>query len=81
MNRAVLLDSSSLYLVDEATLSLRASRRWDNARAGRHIPPLKMQPELLNNQAFMRLSFRAGCPSHGSARSAAQEGLQSALLW
>jgi len=69
--------------VDEATLSLRRiAAVGQRTEQGRHIPPLKMQPELLQtHQGCSRdVSFRARLPIPTVLREAQRkEGLHPRL--
>ncbi len=82
------LDSSSLYLVDEASLSLRRiAAVGQRTEQGRHIPPVKVQPELLQHIKAVHATFLSaqGLPIPMMLREAQRkEGLQSAfvvILW
>src|SRR5712692_3944322 len=82
------LDSSSLYLVDEASLSLRRiAAVGQRTEQGRLIPPVKVQPELLQHIKAVHATFLSaqGLPIPMMLREAQRkEGLQSAfvvILW
>jgi PAS domain S-box-containing protein len=82
------LDASSLYLLDEAGLTLRriaaVGHRSEHAR---HIPPVTVQPELLQHIKAVHATFLSaqGLPLPMVLREAQRkEGLQSAfvvILW
>ncbi len=82
------LDASSLYLVDEAALKLRRiAAVGQRTEQGRHIPPVTVQPELLQHIKAVHATFLSaqGLPIPMVLREAQRkEGLQSAfvvILW
>jgi PAS domain S-box-containing protein len=82
------LDASSLYLFDEATLTLRRLAAVGyRAEASRQIPPVTVQPELLQHIKAVRATFLStqGLPLPAILREAQRkEGLVSAfavILW
>jgi PAS domain S-box-containing protein len=82
------LDVSSLYLLDEAALSLRRiAAVGHRSQKARHIPPVTVQPELLQHIKAVHATFLSaqGLPIPMVLREAQrQEGLQSAfvvILW
>jgi PAS domain S-box-containing protein len=82
------LDASSLYLCDEAGLTLRRiAAVGHRSEQGRHIPPVAMQPELLQHIKSVHATFLSaqGLPIPTVLREAQRkEGLNSAfvvILW
>ena len=82
------LDTSSLYLFDEARLSLRRiAAVGHRSEQGRHIPPVTVQPELLQHIKAVHATFLSaqGLPIPMILREAQRkEGLHSAfvvILW
>lgn len=82
------LDASSLYLFDEATLTLRRLAAVGyRSQAARHIPPVTVQPELLQHIKGVHATFLStqGLPLPTLLREAQRkEGLVSAfavILW
>jgi PAS domain S-box-containing protein len=82
------LDASSLYLFEEATLTLRRLAAVGyRSEASRQIPPVKVQPELLQHIKAVRATFLStqGLPLPAVLREAQRkEGLISAfavILW
>jgi PAS domain S-box-containing protein len=82
------LDTSSLYLLDEAGLKLRRiAAVGHRSEQGRHIPPVTIQPELLQHIKAVHATFLSaqGLPIPAILREAQrQEGLHSAfvvILW
>jgi PAS domain S-box-containing protein len=82
------LDASSLYLLDEAGLTLRRiAAVGHRSEEARHIPPVQVQPELLRHIKAVHATFLSaqGLPIPMVLREAQRkEGLQSAfvvILW
>jgi two-component system NtrC family sensor kinase len=82
------LDSSSLYLVDAGALMLRRiAAVGHRSEQGRHIPPVAIQPELLQHIKAVHATFLSaqGLPLPMLLREAQRkEGLHSAfvvILW
>jgi PAS domain S-box-containing protein len=82
------LDASSLYLLDETALTLRRiAAVGHRTEQGRHIPPVKVQPELLQHIKAVHATFLSaqGLPIPAVLREAQRkEELQSAfvvILW
>jgi len=82
------LDASSLYLLDEAGLILRRiAAVGHRSEQGRHIPPVTVQPELLQHIKAVHATFLSaqGLPVPMVLREAQRkEGLHSAfvvILW
>jgi PAS domain S-box-containing protein len=82
------LDASSLYLLDEGGLKLRRiSAVGHRTERGRHIPPVAIQPELLQHIKAVHATFLSaqGLPIPVVLREAQrQEGLHSVfvvILW
>jgi PAS domain S-box-containing protein len=82
------LDASSLYLFDEAGLTLRRiAAVGHRSEQGRHIPPVAVQPELLQHIKAVHATFLSaqGLPIPMILREAQRkEGLHSAfvvILW
>ncbi len=82
------LDTSSLYLLDEAGLTLRRiAAVGHRSEQGRHIPPVTVQPELLQHIKAVHATFLSaqGLPIPIVLREAQRkEGLHSAfvvILW
>jgi len=82
------LDASSLYLLDEAGLTLRRiAAVGHRSEQGRHIPPVTVQPELLQHIKAVHATFLSaqGLPIPVILREAQRkEGLHSAfvvILW
>ena len=82
------LDVSSLYLFDEAGLTLRRiAAVGHRSEAARHIPPVTVQPELLQHIKAVHATFLSaqGLPVPMQLREAQRkEGLHSAfvvILW
>jgi len=82
------LDTSSLYLLDETGLILRRiAAVGHRSEQGRHIPPVTMQPELLQHIKAVHATFLSaqGLPIPVILREAQRkEGLHSAfvvILW
>ena len=82
------LDASSLYLLDEAKLSLRRiAAVGQRTEQGRHVPPVSVQPELLQHIKAVHATFLSaqGLPLPAVLREAQRkEALQSAfvvILW
>jgi two-component system NtrC family sensor kinase len=82
------LDASSLYMLDEAGLTLRRiAAVGHRSEEARHIPPVQIQPELLRHIKAVHATFLSaqGLPIPMVLREAQRkEGLQSAfvvILW
>jgi PAS domain S-box-containing protein len=82
------LDASSLYLFDEAGVTLRRiAAVGHRSEQGRHIPPVTVQPELLQHIKAVHATFLSaqGLPIPMILREAQRkEGLHSAfvvILW
>jgi PAS domain S-box-containing protein len=82
------LDASSLYLLDEAGLTLRrVAAVGHRSEQARHIPPVTVQPELLQHIKAVHATFLSaqGLPIPMALREAQRkEGLHSAfvvILW
>jgi PAS domain S-box-containing protein len=82
------LDASSLYLMDETRLTLRRiAAVGHRTEQGRNVPPVTLQPELLQHIKAVHATFLSaqGLPIPALLREAQRkEGLQSAfvvILW
>lgn len=78
------LDASSLYLLDEATLNLRRiAAVGQRTELGRQVPPVSVQPELLQHIKAVHATFLStqGLPLPSLIREAQRkEGLISTFL-
>jgi two-component system NtrC family sensor kinase len=78
------LDASSLYLIDEAALILRrVAAVGHRTEIGRQVPPVSVQPELLQHIKAVHATFLStqGLPLPSLIREAQRkEGLVSAFL-